>query len=124
MRSRWRDFLTTDGEKPDRHRDGEFEAPPAPTREAVVADWESGWAYLFDEIGRLAPADLARTVIVRHEPLTAVSAINRQLSHAAMHVGQIVMLARHAAPGTWQTLSIPKGQSEAFNEKMKQRFEK
>lgn len=122
MRSRWRDFLTTDGEKPDRHRDREFDAPPESTRAAVVADWESGWACLFDELGRVTPADLARTVTVRHEPLTVVSAINRQLSHAAQHVGQIVMLARHAAPGTWQALTIPRGQSEAFNEKMKRRF--
>jgi hypothetical protein len=124
MRSRWRDFLTTDGEKPDRHRDREFEAPADPTRAAVVLDWDSGWACLFDELGRVGPADLERTVTVRHEPLTVVSAINRQLSHAAMHVGQIVMLARHAAPGVWQPLTIPRGQSEAFNEKMKRRFEK
>lgn len=124
MRSRWRDFLTTDGEKPDRHRDGEFEAPPHETRTALAADWESGWACLFEELGRLTPADLTRTVTVRHEPLTVVSAINRQLSHAAMHVGQIVMLARHAAPGTWQALSIPRGQSDAFNETMKRRFKR
>jgi hypothetical protein len=123
MRSRWRDFLTTDGEKPDRHRDREFEAPPDPTRAAVAADWESGWACLFDELGRLGPSDLGRTVTTRHEPTSVVSAINRQLAHAAMHVGQIVMLARHAAPGTWQPLSIPRGQSEAYNEKMKRRFE-
>jgi len=122
MRSRWRDFLATDGEKPDRHRDREFEPPPVATRAAVVADWESGWACLFDELGRLGPADAARTVMVRHEPMTVVSAINRQLAHAALHVGQIVMLARHAAPGTWQALSIPRGQSDAFNETMKQRF--
>jgi hypothetical protein len=124
MQSRWRDFLTTDGEKPDRHRDAEFEAPPDQTREAIVADWESGWACLFEELGRLTPADVGRTVTVRREPLTVVSAINRQLAHAAMHVGQIVMLARHAAPGTWQTLTIPRGQSEAFNRKMRQRFER
>jgi len=122
MRSRWRDFLTTDGEKPDRHRDREFESPPNATRAALLADWESGWAELFTELGRLRPQDLERTVTVRHEPLTVVSAINRQLAHAAMHVGQIVMLARHAAPDAWKSLSIPKGQSEAFNEKMKRTF--
>jgi len=122
MRSRWRDFLTSDGEKPDRHRDGEFEAPPNQTRAAMLKDWESGWGELFTELERLRPADLERTVTVRHEPLTVVSAINRQLSHAAMHIGQIVMLARHAAPGTWKTLSIPRGQSEAFNENMKKEF--
>jgi hypothetical protein len=122
MRSRWRDFLTTDGEKPDRQRDREFEPPPDPTRAAIVADWESGWACLFEELGRVKAPDLDRTVTTRHEPSTVVSAINRQLAHAAMHVGQIVMLARHAAPDTWQSLTIPRGQSEAFNEKMKARF--
>jgi hypothetical protein len=122
MRSRWRDFLTSDGEKPDRHRDREFEPPPDPSRAAMLADWESGWAELFTELERLRPEDLARTVKVRSEPLTVVSAINRQLSHAAMHVGQIVMLARHAAAGTWQSLSIPRGQSEQFNDRMKRKF--
>lgn len=124
MRSRWRDFLTSDGEKPDRQRDREFEAPPNSTRAAILADWESGWAELFTELERLRGDDSARTVKVRHEPMTAVSAINRQLSHAAMHVGQVVMLARHAAPGTWKALSIPRGQSVAFNEKMKKEFER
>jgi hypothetical protein len=122
MRSRWKDFLTTDGEKPDRHRDQEFEAPRAPTRAAIVADWESGWAMLFDELGRVRAEDMSRMVKVRHEPLTVVSAINRQLSHAAMHVGQIVMLARHAAPENWKSLSIPRGESEAFNKKMAEKF--
>jgi hypothetical protein len=122
MRSRWKDFLTTDGEKPDRHRDQEFEAPKATSRAAIVADWESGWGMLFDELGRVRPEDLSRMVKVRHEPLSVVSAINRQLSHAAMHVGQIVMLARHAAPENWKSLSIPRGESEKFNEKMKERF--
>jgi hypothetical protein len=122
MRSRWRDFLTTDGEKPDRHRDREFEAPADRRREAVLADWESGWACLFDELGRLGPADLARTVLTRHEPSSVVSAINRQIVHAASHIGQILMLAKHFAAGTWHSLSIPRGQSEAFNEEMKRRF--
>ena len=123
LRSRWRDFLTTDGEKPDRHRDAEFDAPTDPSRAALVADWESGWRVLFDELGRLRPEDLTRTVKVRHEPLTVVSAINRQLLHAAMHIGQIIMLARHAVPDTWKTLSIPRGQSAAFNEQMKKKHE-
>jgi hypothetical protein len=122
MRSRWKNFLTSDGEKPDRRRDREFESPPTATRAAMLTDWESGWSELFTELGRLRPDDLARTVTVRQEPLTVVSAINRQLSHAAMHVGQIVMLARHAAPDTWKSLSIPRGQSEQFNEKMKKEF--
>ena len=123
MRSRWTDFLTTDGEKATRNRDREFEAVPTASRAAVVADWESGWSVLFNELGRVRPEDLARTVKVRHEPLTVVSAINRQLSHAAQHTGQIIMLARHAAaPGAWQALSIPRGGSEAFNRKMEEKF--
>jgi len=122
LRSRWRDFLTTDGEKPDRDRDGEFAAPPDRTRAAVTADWESGWACLFDELARLGGDDLARIVTTRHEPMTALSAINRQLLHAAQHVGQIILLARHAVPDTWQTLTIARGQSAAFNESMKRRF--
>jgi hypothetical protein len=124
MRSRWRDFLTTDGEKADRNRDGEFETPSTPSRAAIVADWESGWSVLFDELGRVRPADLDRTVTVRHEPLTVVSAINRQLLHAAMHIGQIIMLARHASPDTWKTLTIPRGQSAEFNKKMEESFRK
>jgi hypothetical protein len=122
MRSRWRDFLTTDGEKPDRHRDREFETPADRRREAVLADWESGWACLFGELGRFGPADLGRTVTTRHEPSSVVSAINRQIVHASSHIGQIMMLAKHFAGGAWQPLTIPKGQSEAFNEKMKRRF--
>jgi len=122
MRSRWRDFLATDGEKPDRHRDGEFELHPDTSRATISAEWEFGWTCLFEELGRLGPGDLSRTVTVRHEPMTALSAINRQLVHTAQHVGQIVMLARHAVPRTWKTLSIPRGQSEAFNEKMKEKF--
>jgi hypothetical protein len=123
MRSRWRDFLTTDGEKPDRHRDGEFQAPDDRSREALVADWESGWALLFAELARLTPADLDRTVTARHEPMSVVSAVNRQFGHAALHIGQIVLLAKHTRSDAWQTLSIPRGQSEAFNEKMRQKFQ-
>jgi len=125
MRSRWTDFLTTDGEKPGRNRDREFEPVATTTRAAVVADWESGWSVLFSELGRVRPDDLSKTVKVRHEPLTVVSAINRQLSHAAQHTGQIIMLARHAtAPDAWKALSIPRGESEAFNKKMEERFKK
>jgi len=123
MRSRWRDFLTTDGEKPDRHRDGEFEVPPEPSRAALLADWESAWTLLFSELGRLTPADLDRSVTARHEPMSVVSAVNRQFGHAAGHIGQIVLLAKHLQSGRWQTLSIPRGQSEAFNEKMRQKFQ-
>jgi hypothetical protein len=122
MRSRWRDFLTTDGEKPDRHRDREFELPADASRAALLADWESGWRCLFDELGRLSDEDMHRTVFVRHEPLTVVSAINRQLVHASYHVGQIVQLARHYATA-WDTLTIPRGQSEQLNEKARQAAE-
>lgn len=123
MRSRWRDFLTTDGEKPDRHRDREFDTPADRSRAALMADWASGWQVLFDELGRLTPADLDRIVTVRHEPMSVVSAINRQLTHSASHIGQIVMLAKHLASGGWQTLTIPRGQSEQFNDAMRKRLE-
>ncbi len=107
MRSRWTDFLTSDGEKPDRNRDGEFEPPPL-TREALFADWESGWACLFAAMDTLTAADLTRTVTVRKEPSTAAEAIERQLRHYAEHAGQIVLLAKHFAGPRWATLSIPK----------------
>lgn len=114
QRSRWRDFLTTDGEKADRDRDGEFEAPPVATREAVLDEWEKGWALVFAAIEPLSPADLERVVTIRGEPHTVLQAIQRQLAHYAQHVGQIVLLARHWAGPAWQTLSIPRGQSKRF----------
>lgn len=124
MRSRWIAFLTTDGEKPDRRRDQEFEAPPVPTRAAVSADWASGWTCLFDELAKFTPADLERTVTARHEPMSVVSAVNRQLGHAALHVGQIIMLAKHFKSGSWIALTIPKGHSDAYNEEMRKKFSK
>jgi hypothetical protein len=108
MRSRWADFLTTDGEKPDRRRDTEFEREPGDTREAILARWEAGWNVLFGSIMSLTPGDLGKTVTIRNEPHTVVQAINRQLSHYSAHVGQIVLLAKHFAGPRWQTLSIPK----------------
>lgn len=108
MRSRWTDFLTTDGEKPDRHRDLEFERGPADTRGALIALWETGWDLLFRTIASLKPDDLGRTITIRGEPHTVVQAINRQLSHYSAHVGQIVLLAKHFAGLKWKTLSIPK----------------
>ena len=108
MRSRWTDFLTSDGEKPDRHRDNEFELDSADTREAILARWEAGWKLLFTAIAALGPEDLGRTVTIRNEPHTVVQAINRQTSHYSAHVGQIVLLAKHLAGPNWQTLSIPK----------------
>lgn len=108
MRSRWTDFLTTDGEKPDRHRDTEFELEAADTRGALLGRWETGWDLLFKTMVSLKPDDLGRTVTIRGEPHTVVQAINRQLSHYSAHVGQIVLLAKHFAGPQWKTLSIPK----------------
>lgn len=108
MRSRWTDFLTSDGEKPDRDRDSEFELEGADTRKALLARWDAAWELLFQSIGALAPHDLGRTVTIRSEPHTVVQAINRQVSHYSAHVGQIVLLAKHLAGPRWQTLSIPR----------------
>lgn len=108
MRSRWTDFLTTDGEKPDRHRDAEFERESGDTRDAIVVRWNAGWEVLFHAISSLHPNDLGQTVTIRGEPHTVVQAINRQVSHYSAHVGQIVLLAKHFAGPRWQTLSIPK----------------
>jgi hypothetical protein len=116
MRSRWRDFLTTDGEKPDRNRDTEFEAPPK-TRAELMGMWEGGWKYLFDALEPLSESDLARTVTIRSEPHSVMQAVNRQVAHYAHHVGQIVLLAKHFATKAgkkWETLSVPRGQSKQF----------
>ena len=106
--SRWTDFLASDGEKPDRHRDNEFELDSADTREAILARWEAGWNLLSKTLASLRPGDLGKTVAIRNEPHTTLQAINRQLSHYSSHVGQIVLLAKHFAGPQWQTLSIPK----------------
>lgn len=113
MRSRWRDFLTTDGEKLDRNRDTEFEAPPQ-TRAELMEVWEAGWKYLFDALRPLTAEDLDRTVLIRTEPHSVMQAINRQVAHYAYHVGQIVYLAKHFAGGGWTTLSVPRGKSAEF----------
>jgi hypothetical protein len=114
MRSRWTDFLTTDGEKPDRNRDTEFEDPPA-TRAEVLAAWERGWAVVFSALASLTEADLARTITIRGEKHSVMQAINRQVAHYAYHTGQIVFLAKHYAGASWTTLSVPKKQSAQFN---------
>jgi hypothetical protein len=111
MRSRWTDFLTSDGEKPDRERDREFEMGPDDTPARVRASWEEGWARTLQTISSLAPDDLAKSVRIRGEPHSVVEAINRQLTHYAAHVGQIVLLAKHYAGPRWQSLSIPRGKS-------------
>jgi uncharacterized damage-inducible protein DinB len=108
LRSRWTELVTTDGEKPDRDRDGEFEIRPADTRAALMDAWEDGWRRAFGELEALAAADLDRTVRIRGEPHTLIQAIHRQIAHAAYHTGQIVLLARHLSPAGWESLSIPR----------------
>jgi uncharacterized protein DUF1572 len=114
MRSRWTDFLTSDGEKPDRNRDTEFEAPPK-TRAELMEMWESGWKLLFGALEPLSDADLTKTITIRTEPHSVMQAINRQVAHYSYHVGQIVYLARHFAGDKWQSLTIPKKKSAEFN---------
>lgn len=117
MRSRWTDFLTSDGEKPTRNRDGEFVDPPA-TREALMKDWEEGWACLFSAIEPLSDSDLGRTITIRGEAHSVMQAINRQLAHYPQHIGQIILLAKHFASEHWQTLSVPRNRSAEFNRKV------
>ena len=120
MRSRWSDFLTADGEKPDRNREAEFLIEPQTTRAQVLRWWEEGWGYVFAAVEPLQPADLGRTVLIRSEPHTVLKAINRQLTHYAYHVGQIVLLAKHFKSENWKSLSIARGQSETFNRAMRE----
>jgi hypothetical protein len=114
MRSRFTDFLTTDGEKPDRHRDQEFELSPATTRADLTKWWEEGWAQVFAAIEGLKPEDVVRKVTIRGEPHTVLQAINRLIAHYAYHTGQIVFIAKHIRSGKWRSLSIPRGKSEDF----------
>lgn len=114
LRSRWTDFLTTDGEKDFRDRDSEFEVM-GDTRESLMEFWESGWRTLFENIEPLKVEDFSRTVTIRGQPHTIVEAVNRQLTHYAYHVGQIVLLAKHFKSSDWKTLSIPKNKSAEFN---------
>lgn len=114
MRSRFTDFLTSDGEKPDRFRDREFELTASTTRAELMKCWEEGWACVFSAIDALKPEDVMRTVSIRGEPHTVLQAINRQIAHYAQHIGQIVLLAKHLRSGEWKTLSIPRGKSEEF----------
>jgi hypothetical protein len=117
MRSRWKDFLTTDGEKPNRDRDGEFTAPPS-TRAEVMAMWEQGWDCVFRALGPLTEADLACVITIRGEKHSVMQAINRQLAHYPYHVGQIVMLAKHLNAAKWESLSVPRNRSAEFNQKV------
>jgi hypothetical protein len=115
MHSRWRDFLTTDGEKPDRDRDQEFEMIED-TRESLLEFWESGWATLFSSIEPLTEEDFSKTIKIRGEPHTVIEAINRQLTHYSYHIGQIVFLAKHLRSTEWKTLSVPRNRSAQYNE--------
>ena len=121
LSSRWTDFLTADGEKPDRNRDGEFELGPADTRPALTQAWEEGWRRCLEGIEALTPGDLGAGVHIRGEAMSAQAAIQRGLAHTAQHVGQIVFLSKHLAGSRWSTLSIPRGQSRSFIQEPAQR---
>jgi hypothetical protein len=114
MRSRFSDFLTSDGEKPNRFRDQEFELTPSTTRADIMRWWEEGWACVFGAIDPLKPEDVMRAVTIRGEPHTVLQAINRQIAHYAQHIGQIVFLAKHLRSSEWKTLTIPRGRSEEY----------
>jgi hypothetical protein len=118
MRSRWTGFPEVDGEKPDRRRDTEFEDPPA-SRASLLALWEEGWRRLFAALEPLTEADLSRTTNIRGEAHSVMQAINRQIGHYACHCGQIVFLAKHFSAGKWRSLSVPRGQSEEFNRRVR-----
>jgi Protein of unknown function (DUF1572) len=114
MRSRFTDFLSSDGEKPDRFRDGEFEVTAATTRAEVMNWWAEGWACVFAALESLKPEDIMRVVTIRGEPHSVLQAINRQIAHYAQHIGQMVFLAKHLRSKEWKTLSIPRGKSEEY----------
>jgi hypothetical protein len=115
MRSRWTGFQTSDGEKPDRHRDSEFVVEPADTRQSLTRRWEDGWALVLAAVEPLTAEDFGRSVLIRGETLSVLRAINLQVAHYAYHVGQLVFLAKHFAGARWETLSIPRGQSDEYN---------
>jgi hypothetical protein len=117
MRSRWTDFLTTDGEKPNRNRDSEFVDAPA-TREELLTLWEDGWRHVFQALEPLSDEDLGRTVQIRSEPHSVMQAINRQIAHYASHCGQIVLLAKHFKGEEWKSLSVPRNRSVEFTQKV------
>jgi hypothetical protein len=117
MRSRWTDFLISDGEKPDRNRDSEFVAPPT-TRAELMRVWNDGWERIFYALEPLSDADLAREVLIRSEPHSVMQAINRQIAHYSYHSGQIVFLAKHLKGSSWKTLSVPLNKSADFNRRV------
>ena len=118
LTSRWTNFLTTDGEKPHRDRDSEFELTPEDTRETLMTRWSASWQLVFHELGRLNDADLGRAVYLRGQPLSVSAALLRQFAHSVYHVGQIITLARQQSK-SWQSLSVPRGGSAALNERMR-----
>ncbi|GMT49002.1 MAG: hypothetical protein IEMM0008_0541 [bacterium] len=118
MASRWTDFLTTDGEKPNRHRDEEFIVESGDSKERILEYWERGWQTAMNTLNSLSPRDLSKTVFVRTQAQSVVQAINQQLSHCSLHIGQIIFLSKHFA-SDWTSLTIPKGESEQYNRKMK-----
>ena len=117
MRSRFTDFLTSDGEKPDRNRDSEFETPPQ-SRAEIMALWEAGWKYVFDALEPLADSDMNRTVKIRSEAHSVLQAVNRQVAHYSYHVGQIVYLAKHFSGSRWTAVTVPRGKSAEFNSRV------
>ena len=121
MRSRWKDFLTTDGEKPDRNRDSEFVVEGVDSHETLMQRWEEGWSHVFEAVGSLSAGDLNRTVFIRKQPHTVYQAINRQLIHYGYHIGQIVFMAKHLAADHWKSLSVPRGGSQNLNRKLMDR---
>jgi hypothetical protein len=124
LRSRWLDFLTTDGEKPDRNRDSEFEIAEDDTRSNILKRWEYGWQCLFATLSQLDDDAFETTIYIRSEPHSVVEAINRSLAHTAYHVGQIVLLAKQSSGDNWQTLSIPRGKSDEYTQKLRKKFGK
>ena len=117
MRSRWTDFLTSDGEKPDRNRDMEFEQPPS-TRAELLKLWNDGWDRVFSALEPLSDSDCERTVTIRNEPHSVMQAINRQMAHYSYHIGQIVFLAKHWKASSWKSLSVPRNRSADFNRRV------
>ncbi len=115
LRSRWTDFLTTDGEKPDRDRDQEFILTPTDTRPELMRQWDASWEAVFNTIASLKPEDLQRTIYIRKDPHTVIQALHRSVTHVVAHVGQIVFLGKHLRGAQWSTLSVPRGKSKEFN---------
>ena len=121
LRSRFAEFLTNDGEKPDRNRDGEFVLDPNTPRQQIMDDWESGWRVLFATLSSLTPEDFTKTITIRQEPYGVIDALLRAIAHQGYHVGQITQLARFLAKDDWKTITIPRGESGSFNDAMRQR---